>query len=126
MLPSLPSKHSSQGKKTATSPRIDSSGYRTELLLPPPPDHFFDVVTNSIGLVTAVSALRYYWWIDPTGKTIASFFFSRGFLQFLLEQAGSATSKFSLALSTFVSSLLAIEFEPVWLRVLLAFTKQSI
>lgn len=110
MLPSMPSKHSSQGGEMATSPRIDSSDYRTELLLPPPPgedvpvtsvpswrlnkneivrvhaqDHFFDVVTNSSGLVTAVSPLRYYWWIDPPGAIIVSFFFSRGFLQFFIE-----------------------------------------
>jgi len=37
MLPSLPSKHSSQEEKMATSPRIDSLDYRTELLLAPPP-----------------------------------------------------------------------------------------
>jgi len=88
MLPSLPSKHSSRRRRGGgggTSPRIDSLDYRTELLLPSPPgedvpvtsvpswrlnkneivrvhaqDHFFDVVTNSIGLVPAVSALRYY------------------------------------------------------------------
>ncbi|XP_030962850.1 metal tolerance protein 10-like [Quercus lobata] len=35
-------------------------------------DHFFDVITNSIGLAAAVLANKYYWWIDPTGAiTIA-------------------------------------------------------
>ncbi|GFP81681.1 metal tolerance protein 10 [Phtheirospermum japonicum] len=33
-------------------------------------DHFFDVITNSVGLVTAVLAIRFYWWIDPTGAII--------------------------------------------------------
>lgn len=35
-------------------------------------DHFFDVITNSIGLVTAVLAIRFYWWIDPVGAIIVS------------------------------------------------------
>lgn len=35
-------------------------------------DHFFDVVTNSVGLAAAVLAIRYYWWIDPTGAIIVS------------------------------------------------------
>ncbi|KAL8461849.1 hypothetical protein ACS0TY_033078 [Phlomoides rotata] len=33
-------------------------------------DHFFDVITNSIGLTTAVLAIRFYWWIDPVGAII--------------------------------------------------------
>ena len=35
-------------------------------------DHFFDVITNSIGLAAAVLAVRYKWWIDPTGAIIVS------------------------------------------------------
>lgn len=30
-------------------------------------DHYFDVVTNVIGLVAAVLGDRFYWWIDPVG-----------------------------------------------------------
>lgn len=30
-------------------------------------DHYFDVVTNVIGLVAAVLGDRFYWWIDPAG-----------------------------------------------------------
>ncbi|KNA17301.1 hypothetical protein SOVF_081290 [Spinacia oleracea] len=37
-------------------------------------DHFFDVVTNSIGLVTAVLAVRFFWWIDPTGAIIIALY----------------------------------------------------
>ena len=33
-------------------------------------DHFFDVITNSIGLVTAILAERFFWWIDPTGAIL--------------------------------------------------------
>ncbi|CAA6675048.1 unnamed protein product [Spirodela intermedia] len=32
-------------------------------------DHFFDVITNSVGLVTAVLAVRYYWWMDPVAQS---------------------------------------------------------
>ncbi|GER52452.1 cation efflux family protein [Striga asiatica] len=30
-------------------------------------DHYFDVVTNVVGLVAAVLGNRFYWWIDPAG-----------------------------------------------------------
>ncbi|XWS10576.1 hypothetical protein CRYUN_Cryun38cG0008100 [Craigia yunnanensis] len=33
-------------------------------------DHFFDVITNSIGLGTAVLAIKFYWWIDPLGAIL--------------------------------------------------------
>ncbi|KAI3753983.1 hypothetical protein L2E82_26055 [Cichorium intybus] len=33
-------------------------------------DHFFDVITNSIGLAATVLAVRYDWWMDPVGAII--------------------------------------------------------
>ncbi|CAA0837497.1 Putative metal tolerance protein C3 [Striga hermonthica] len=30
-------------------------------------DHYFDVVTNVVGLVAAVLGNRFFWWIDPAG-----------------------------------------------------------
>lgn len=33
-------------------------------------DHFFDVVTNLIGLVAAVLATMFAWWIDPAGAIV--------------------------------------------------------
>ncbi|KAF5773567.1 putative cation efflux protein [Helianthus annuus] len=33
-------------------------------------DHYFDVVTNVVGLVAAVLGDRFYWWIDPVGAII--------------------------------------------------------
>jgi len=30
-------------------------------------DHYFDVVTNVVGLAAAVLGDRFYWWIDPIG-----------------------------------------------------------
>ncbi|TXG71361.1 hypothetical protein EZV62_006296 [Acer yangbiense] len=37
-------------------------------------DHLFDVITNSIGLVTAVLAIKFYWWIDPIGAIIIALY----------------------------------------------------
>ncbi|KAK1576791.1 hypothetical protein Q3G72_016513 [Acer saccharum] len=37
-------------------------------------DHFFDVITNSIGLATAVLAIKFYWWIDPMGAIIIALY----------------------------------------------------
>ncbi|XP_047330835.1 metal tolerance protein 10-like [Impatiens glandulifera] len=37
-------------------------------------DHFFDVITNSVGLAAAVLAVRFYWWIDPTGAIIIALY----------------------------------------------------
>lgn len=35
-------------------------------------DHFFDVITNSIGLFAAVLASTWKWWIDPAGAIVVS------------------------------------------------------
>lgn len=43
-------------------------------------DHLFDVVTNTVGLGTAVLAIHFYWWIDPMGAIIVS---SHPFYHFL-------------------------------------------
>ncbi|KAL5811518.1 hypothetical protein ACOSQ4_028086 [Xanthoceras sorbifolium] len=37
-------------------------------------DHFFDVITNSVGLAAAVLAIRFYWWIDPVGAIIIALY----------------------------------------------------
>ena len=46
--------------------------FKNEIIRAYAQDHFFDVITNSIGLAAAVLAIRYYWWIDPTGAVIVS------------------------------------------------------
>ena len=45
-------------------------------------DHFFDVITNTVGLAAAVLAIRYYWWIDPTGAVIVSSYTTDFFFPF--------------------------------------------
>lgn len=48
--------------------------FENEIVLAYAQDHFFDVITNSVGLATAVLAVRYYWWIDPTGAMIIAIY----------------------------------------------------
>uniref|UniRef100_A0A5B7AQG8 Putative metal tolerance protein 4-like isoform X2 n=1 Tax=Davidia involucrata TaxID=16924 RepID=A0A5B7AQG8_DAVIN len=33
-------------------------------------DHYFDVVTNVVGLIAAVLGDKFYWWIDPAGAIV--------------------------------------------------------
>ncbi|XP_042520293.1 metal tolerance protein 9-like [Macadamia integrifolia] len=48
--------------------------FKNEIVRAYAQDHFFDVVTNSTGLVAAVLAARYYWWIDPTGAILIALY----------------------------------------------------
>lgn len=46
--------------------------FKNEIVRAYAQDHFFDVVTNSVGLAATVLAVRYEWWIDPVGAIIVS------------------------------------------------------
>lgn len=48
--------------------------FKNEIVRAYAQDHFFDVITNSIGLATAVLAIHFYWWIDPTGAIIIALY----------------------------------------------------
>ncbi|GMH12818.1 hypothetical protein Nepgr_014659 [Nepenthes gracilis] len=37
-------------------------------------DHYFDVITNVVGLVAAVIGDKFYWWIDPAGAIVLAFY----------------------------------------------------
>ncbi|XP_074350451.1 metal tolerance protein 10-like [Apium graveolens] len=37
-------------------------------------DHFFDVITNSIGLTAAILAIQFRWWIDPLGAILIALY----------------------------------------------------
>ncbi|XP_028751707.1 metal tolerance protein 4 isoform X2 [Neltuma alba] len=37
-------------------------------------DHYFDVVTNVVGLVAAVLGDEYYWWLDPAGAILLAIY----------------------------------------------------
>lgn len=46
--------------------------FKNEIIKAYAQDHFFDVITNSVGLGTAVLAIHFFWWIDPVGAIIVS------------------------------------------------------
>ncbi|QCD96198.1 metal tolerance protein 10-like [Vigna unguiculata] len=48
--------------------------FKNEIVRAYAQDHFFDVITNSVGLVAAVLAVKFYWWIDPTGAIIIALY----------------------------------------------------
>ena len=44
--------------------------FSNEIVLAYAQDHFFDVVTNVVGLLAAVLAGLWAWWIDPAGAAL--------------------------------------------------------
>ncbi|KAL4597865.1 hypothetical protein ACB092_11G018700 [Castanea dentata] len=48
--------------------------FKNEIVRAYAQDHFFDVITNSIGLAAAVLANKYKWWIDPTGAIMIALY----------------------------------------------------
>nr|XP_043629259.1 metal tolerance protein 9-like [Erigeron canadensis] len=48
--------------------------FKNEIVRAYAQDHFFDVVTNSVGLASSVLAVRYKWWIDPVGAIIIALY----------------------------------------------------
>uniref|UniRef100_A0A251T6A7 Putative cation efflux protein n=2 Tax=Helianthus annuus TaxID=4232 RepID=A0A251T6A7_HELAN len=52
-------------------------------------DHFFDVITNSVGLGATVLAIRYKWWIDPVGAIIIALYTINTWAKTVLENVWS-------------------------------------
>ncbi|KAL5995419.1 Metal tolerance protein 4 [Asimina triloba] len=50
-------------------------------------DHYFDVVTNVVGLVAAVLGDKFYWWIDPVGAIILALYTISNWSGTVLENA---------------------------------------
>ncbi|KAK4253550.1 hypothetical protein QN277_010209 [Acacia crassicarpa] len=48
--------------------------FKNEIVRAYAQDHLFDVVTNSVGLAAAVLAVKFLWWIDPTGAIIIALY----------------------------------------------------
>ncbi|XP_058001675.1 metal tolerance protein 10 isoform X2 [Hevea brasiliensis] len=63
--------------------------FKNEIIRAYAKDHFFDVITNSVGLVTAVLAVRYFWWIDPTGAIIIALFTISTWARTVIENVNS-------------------------------------
>jgi len=56
-------------------------------------DHFFDVITNSIGLIAAILASTLYWWIDPAGAIVLALYTIRTWSSTVLENVNSLVGK---------------------------------
>ncbi|KAJ7975979.1 Metal tolerance protein [Quillaja saponaria] len=52
-------------------------------------DHYFDVVTNMVGLVAAVLGDKFYWWIDPIGAIFLAVYTISNWSATVLENAAS-------------------------------------
>ncbi|XP_020269876.1 metal tolerance protein 4-like [Asparagus officinalis] len=52
-------------------------------------DHYFDVVTNVVGLAAAVLGNRFYWWIDPAGAIVLAVYTISNWSGTVLENAVS-------------------------------------
>ncbi|KAJ4972579.1 hypothetical protein NE237_005753 [Protea cynaroides] len=52
-------------------------------------DHYFDVVTNVVGLVAAVLGDKFYWWIDPVGAIILAIYTISNWSKTVLKNAVS-------------------------------------
>ncbi|KAK4753353.1 hypothetical protein SAY87_022151 [Trapa incisa] len=48
--------------------------FKNEIVRAYAQDHFFHVITNSVGLATAVLPIHFYWWIDPTGAIVIALY----------------------------------------------------
>lgn len=55
-------------------------------------DHYFDVVTNIVGLVAAVLGDKFYWWIDPAGAIALAVYTISNWSGTVLETAGYSLS----------------------------------
>ncbi|XP_024966224.1 metal tolerance protein 4-like [Cynara cardunculus var. scolymus] len=52
-------------------------------------DHYFDVVTNVVGLVAAVLGDEFYWWIDPAGAILLAVYTISNWSATVMENAVS-------------------------------------
>ncbi|XP_010524701.1 PREDICTED: putative metal tolerance protein C3 isoform X1 [Tarenaya hassleriana] len=52
-------------------------------------DHYFDVVTNVLGLISAVLGDEFYWWIDPAGAVLLAIYTISTWSRTVMENAVS-------------------------------------
>jgi len=52
-------------------------------------DHYFDVVTNIVGLIAAVLGNKFYWWIDPAGAILLAVYTIINWSGTVMENAGT-------------------------------------
>jgi cation diffusion facilitator family transporter len=56
-------------------------------------DHYFDVITNVVGLAAAVLGDKFYWWIDPVGAIILAIYTIINWSGTVMENAGSLVGR---------------------------------
>ena len=56
-------------------------------------DHFFDVITNVIGLIATILASTLYWWIDPAGAIVLDLYTIKTWSSTVLENVNSLVEK---------------------------------
>ncbi|WJX32922.1 Metal tolerance protein 10 [Trifolium repens] len=67
--------------------------FKNEIVRAYAQDHFFDVITNSIGLATAVLAIRFYWWLDPLGAILIALYTISNWAKTVMENVWSLIGK---------------------------------
>ncbi|CAL4951245.1 unnamed protein product [Urochloa decumbens] len=63
--------------------------FKNEIVMAYAQDHFFDVITNSVGLVAALLAVRYKWWMDPVGAILIALYTITTWARTVLENVGT-------------------------------------
>lgn len=56
-------------------------------------DHYFDVVTNVVGLAAAALGDKFYWWIDPVGAIILAIYTIKNWSETVVENAVSLAGR---------------------------------
>ncbi|XP_058783524.1 metal tolerance protein 10-like [Vicia villosa] len=67
--------------------------FKNEIVRAYAQDHFFDVITNSIGLATAVLAIKFYWWLDPLGAVLIALYTISNWAKTVMENVWSLIGK---------------------------------
>ncbi|KAL6283136.1 hypothetical protein ACE6H2_014065 [Prunus campanulata] len=67
--------------------------FKNEIVRAYAQDHLFDVITNGIGLASAVLAIRFYWWIDPVGAIIIALYTMGNWAKTVMENVWSLIGK---------------------------------
>uniref|UniRef100_A0ACD5VE96 Uncharacterized protein n=1 Tax=Avena sativa TaxID=4498 RepID=A0ACD5VE96_AVESA len=63
--------------------------FKNEIVRAYAQDHFFDVITNSVGLVFALLAVRFHWWMDPVGAILIALYTITTWARTVLENVGT-------------------------------------
>ncbi|XP_061363434.1 metal tolerance protein 9-like [Gastrolobium bilobum] len=63
--------------------------FKNEIVRAYAQDHFFDVITNSVGLAAAVLAVKFYWWIDPMGAIFIALYTTNTWAKTVIENVRS-------------------------------------